>query len=147
MDSRRRIAEQQFNSQFPMAMGLPPVIRPYWSQLQAEKAAAPEHRAWEYAADPFAARKEVDERQARRKEKEAVRNGDAASGSGTPAEGSSRAGSGHSTPAAVGGRGIEWGRAPEVKMSGSLREMVEGTVKKVRAHLAWKRSGLTLTSR
>lgn len=102
-------------------MSLPPVIRPYWSQLQAEKAAAPEHRAWEYAADPFAARKEVDDRQARRKEKEkeTVKDSD-----------SSRPGSGTVTP--MGGRGVEWARAPEVKMSGSLREMVEGTVKKVR---------------
>ena len=116
-------------------MGLPPIIRPYWSILQAEKATAPEHRAWEYATDPFAARKEVDNRQAKRKEKDAARAAESngASGSGTPNEGASRNGSGRSTPSveATGGRGFEWARAPEVKMSTTLREMVEGTVKKV----------------
>lgn len=105
-----------------MAMGLPPVIRPYWSILQAEKAAAPEHRAWEYATDPFAARKEVDDRQAKRKEKDVVRAAAAengASGSETALDGGSRSASGRSTPSAelTGGRGGEWARAPEVKMS------------------------------
>ena len=133
----------QFNSQLPMAMGLPPVIRPYWSILQAEKAAAPEHRAWEYATDPFAARKEVDDRQAKRKEKDAVRAAAAengASGSGTALDGGSRNASGRSTPSAelTGGRGGEWARAPEVKMSTTLREMVEDMVKKVSSDSAPK---------
>lgn len=106
-------------------MSLPPSIRPYWSQLQADKASAPDHRAWEWSEDPFKAKKEVESRQERKKEKEAVRNGNGhhdASGS-----------SGGRPPAVSdGGKGgVQWSRAPEVKMSGSLREMVEGTVRKV----------------
>ena len=105
-------------------MSLPPSIRPYWSQLQAEKASAPEHRAWEWAEDPFKAKKEVEGRQERRKEKEAVKNGDGdAGGAG---------GGGRPAAIADGGRGgVQWSRAPEVKMSGALREMVENTVRKV----------------
>jgi ATP-dependent RNA helicase DHX57 len=113
-------------------MSLPPSIRPYWSQLQADKAAAPEHRAWEWAEDPFKAKKEVESRQERRKEKEAVRNGDGDGGG---------AGGGHGTGATNGRQGatdggkggVQWSRAPEVKMSGALREMVENTVRKVRS--------------
>lgn len=110
-------------------MGLPPSIRPYWSQLMAEKVAAPDHRAWEYAQDPFAAKKEVEARQTRRQEKQAAQEDD--SGGAV-----SRGGSGAGTPGGRGGGlssgGAQWDRAPEVKMANALREMVEATVKKVR---------------
>lgn len=107
-------------------MSLPPTIRPYWSQLQADKAAAPDHRAWEWSEDPFKAKKEVESRQERKKEKEAVRNGDIPSGSG------SGTANGRPPTVADGGKGgVQWSRAPEVKMSGALREMVENTVRKV----------------
>lgn len=117
-----------------MAMTLPPSIRPYWSELTAEKAVAPAHRAWEWSADPFAAKKEVEERQGKKKEKEAVREGlgvgevngagsGSGSGRGTPMMNGHGHGHGH------GGR--QWEEAPEVRMAPGLREMVEGTVRKV----------------
>ena len=44
---------------------LPPGPREYWNELAAEHKNAPEHTKWMYDTDPFAARKEVDERQAK----------------------------------------------------------------------------------
>ncbi|WVR05425.1 hypothetical protein IAU60_002440 [Kwoniella sp. DSM 27419] len=116
----------RFCSHLPMAMTLPPSIRPYWSTLTAEKAAAPAHRAWEYSPDPFAAKKEVEDRQTKKKDKEAAK--DAAT------DGQSTGPSGRNTPAKEankGGGGLDWERAPEVKMASSLRETVEGTVRKM----------------
>lgn len=111
-----------------MAMILPPSIRPYWTTLTAEKASAPDHRAWEWHPDPFAAKKEVDSRQEKRKEKEKAKEegGDATGG-----------GSGRGTPASngTGGGGRSWEGIPEVKMAPGLREHVEGTVRKVCAIL------------
>ena len=110
-----------------MAMTLPPSIRPYWSTLTAEKAAAPDHRAWEWNPDPFAAKHEVEERQAKRKGKDAARaaenNGSGVSGHGTPAT------SGRGTPVGPGGK--MWEGVPEVRMAPGLREQVEAVVKKV----------------
>jgi hypothetical protein len=60
----------RFCSHLPMAMTLPPTIRPYWSELLAEKGSAPAHREWEWNADPFAAKKEVEDRQAKKADKE-----------------------------------------------------------------------------
>lgn len=112
-----------------MSMTLPPSIRPYWSELAAEKAAAPAHRAWEYNPDPFAAKKEVSDRQEKRKQKE--EKDKEVGPSGESAKAKEARGSG--------GRG--WDNAPEVKMAASLREMVEGTVRKVSnkiyLHRAW----------
>jgi hypothetical protein len=109
-----------------MALTLPPTIRPYWTTLLADKSSAPEHRDWEWAANPFAAKHEVEARQKKRADKvEAVANGRSG---GTD----SRGGSGRSTPAQDGSRGgKQWEDAPEVRMAPALREMVEGTVKKV----------------
>lgn len=101
-------------------MTLPPSIRPYWTTLTAEKAAAPEHRAWEWNPDPFAAKKEVESRQTKRKEKEEK----VASGAATPNERSN--GNGGSGPG-----GKMWEGVPEVRMAPALREMVEGVVRKV----------------
>ena len=53
-----------------MAMTLPPVIRPYWSTLTAEKASAPAHRDWEWDDDPFKAKHEVEARQGKKKAKD-----------------------------------------------------------------------------
>ena len=85
---------------------------------------APEHQAWEWAADPFAAKKEVEERQKRKKEKEAIKDGASTNGDG---------GSGRITSTSItsGAGGKPWDDVPEVKMAPVLREMVEGTVKKV----------------
>ncbi|ORX33843.1 putative ATP-dependent RNA helicase A [Kockovaella imperatae] len=123
----------RFCSHLPMAMTLPPSIRPYWSTLTAEKASAPDHRSWEWSPDPFAAKHEVEERQAKRKGKEAARaaengrddgeGGAGGSGKGTPG------GSGRGTPTGPGGK--MWEGVPEVRMAPGLREQVEGVVKKM----------------
>ncbi|WRT67429.1 uncharacterized protein IL334_004400 [Kwoniella shivajii] len=117
----------RFCSHLPMSMTLPPTIRPYWSTLTAEKAASPPHQAWEYDPDPFSAKKEVENRQSKKKEKEAAKEADEVGrGAGS---------NGRETPAtreaAKGGGGVEWERAPEVKMASSLRETVEATVRKM----------------
>ena len=118
-----------------MAMTLPPSIRPYWSELTAEKATAPAHRAFEWYPDPFEAKKEVEERQTKKKAKdeavkEAIKNGSAgdASAGGASASngGKNRNAGGQNAP---GGR--EWADVPEVRMAPLLRESVEGVVRKV----------------
>lgn len=92
--------------------------------MTAEKASAPDHRAWEWSSDPFAAKKEVDSRQEKRKEKEKAKEegNDNHGGGGGRTNGNGGAGGG-------GGRG--WEGVPEVRMAPSLREHVEGTVRKV----------------
>lgn len=114
-----------------MAMGLPPTIRPYWTTLMAEKAAAPEHRAWEFAPDPFAAKKEVEARQGKKREKDAVAKEANGNGVGQGGQGSGAGGRGSGANNPMGKGGKEWERAPEVKMASALREMVEATVRKV----------------
>ncbi|KAF9245882.1 P-loop containing nucleoside triphosphate hydrolase protein [Melanogaster broomeanus] len=88
---------------------LPPGPREYWSELAAEHKAAPDHQKWMYEADPFAARKEVEERQlkaAQRKEVEAAEDrGDAHKASVSR----------------------EFAQVPEVKMTSGLRDLVEDT--------------------
>ncbi|KAF8560131.1 P-loop containing nucleoside triphosphate hydrolase protein [Imleria badia] len=91
---------------------LPPGPREYWTELALQHKAAPEHQKWMYDADPFAARKEVEERQAKaaqkKEEKVAGFQGDTLKSSISP----------------------EFTRAPEVRMSSALRDLVEDTVKK-----------------
>ena len=111
-----------------MGMTLPPSIRPYWSTLTAEKAAAPEHREWEWSPDPFAAKKEVEERQAKRKGKEMARLEAAVGSDGS--RGATPATSGRGTPV-HGPDGKMWEGVPEVRMAPSLREKIEGVIKKV----------------
>nr|XP_019013814.1 ATP-dependent RNA helicase A [Kwoniella pini CBS 10737]OCF52595.1 ATP-dependent RNA helicase A [Kwoniella pini CBS 10737] len=117
----------RFCSHLPMSMTLPPSIRPYWSTLTAEKAAAPAHQSWEYDSDPFAAKKEVEDRQTKKKDKEAVKE--------AQTQGTISNTTGRGTPvvkeASQGGGGAAWERAPEVKMASSLRETVEATVRKM----------------
>ncbi|EGO02407.1 hypothetical protein SERLA73DRAFT_120997 [Serpula lacrymans var. lacrymans S7.3] len=88
---------------------LPPAPRDYWNELAAEHKAAPEHQQWMYDTDPFAARKQVDERQAK-----AVQKREAGASSGLQN--------------AAGPN--EFSRAPEVKMASSLRDLVEDAVKR-----------------
>lgn len=96
-------------------MVLPPAVRPFWSTLLAEKAAAPAHRSWEFSADPFAAKKEVEGRQEKRREKEAAR--EEAEKGGEVRNGASGA--------------REWGNVPEVKMTQTQREVVEEIIRRV----------------
>jgi ATP-dependent RNA helicase DHX57 len=117
-----------------MAMTLPPSIRPYWSTLTAEKATAPDHRAWEWHPDPFAAKKEVEERQSKRQAKEKAKEEEDTDNLG----GIGISGSGRSSTAGrerIGG-GREWDGVPEVRMAPGLRETVEATVRKV-SKIVW----------
>ncbi|KAJ7492368.1 P-loop containing nucleoside triphosphate hydrolase protein [Mycena latifolia] len=50
---------------------LPPGPRKYWEELVVEHKNAPAHQSWMFDADPFAARKEVDQRQAQPRRPEA----------------------------------------------------------------------------
>ena len=96
---------------------LPPGPREYWSELAAQHKAAPEHQRWMYDADPFAARKEVQERQAKAAQKQEEKatgvRGDTHKPSISP----------------------EFAQAPEVRMSSTLRDLVEDTIKKGRISL------------
>lgn len=127
-----------------MAMVLPPVIRPYWSQLTAEKAAAPPHRDWEWYPDPFEAKKEVADRQKKKADKDAAAssngghaNGDGPNGRGTPVD--------RPATSRRDGKRVdrEWENAPEVRMAPGLREQVEATVRKVSQIPAQLRPRLT----
>lgn len=91
---------------------LPPGPREYWTQLELEHKAAPEHQKWMYNTDPFAARKEVDTRQltaAKLREE----------GPSTSQNSNANLGGGDLT-------GVI-----DVKMSSALRELVEDAIKKV----------------
>ncbi|KIJ66186.1 hypothetical protein HYDPIDRAFT_174355 [Hydnomerulius pinastri MD-312] len=88
---------------------LPPGPREYWVELAAEHKAVPEHQKWMYDADPFAARREVAERQA----KAAQRREEQVAGPQTDTHKSS------ASP--------EFAQAPEVKMASGLRDLVEDT--------------------
>lgn len=105
----------RFCSGQPLSMVLPPYFRPYWTELTKEKAVAEEHRAWEWAEDPFNARKQVSERQEKKKTNDTNR---AAAVAADPLGG---------------GKGVvtsgQMERLPEVKMTPSLRELVEETIK------------------
>ena len=91
---------------------LPPGPREYWKALAAEHKDAPDHQKWMYDADPFAARKAVDERQANAiRKKEAFTGGDPSTGGKTVSR--------------------EFENAPEARMAGSLRDLVESCIKKV----------------
>ncbi|KAF5366936.1 hypothetical protein D9757_010848 [Collybiopsis confluens] len=86
----------------------------YWNQLAVEHKASPEHLKWMYDPDPFAARKEVEERQDRAAQKRAQINA-----SSEPGASSRSSGSVHN----------EFSKAPEVRMATSLRDRVEEAVK------------------
>lgn len=92
---------------------LPPGPREYWNELAAEHKNAPEHTKWMYDTDPFAARKEVDERQAKaaKKREEVDENRSSSSRNQVVVSG-------------------EFALAPEVRMASSLRDIVEEAIKK-----------------
>lgn len=96
---------------------LPPGPREYWSELAAQHRAAPDHQRWMYDADPFAARKEVGERQTKAAQKKEENVPGLQRDTHKPSI----------SP--------EFTQAPEVRMSSSLRDLVEDTVKKGRIFL------------
>ncbi|TFY64181.1 hypothetical protein EVJ58_g2777 [Rhodofomes roseus] len=91
---------------------LPSGPRDYWNALAAEHKNALEHQKWMYDADPFAARKAVDERQAKVVQKREASSFD---------DNTARDGKHVSR---------EFENAPEAKMAGSLRDLVEDSIKK-----------------
>ncbi|KAJ6575382.1 P-loop containing nucleoside triphosphate hydrolase protein [Mycena capillaripes] len=100
---------------------LPPGPRQYWDALATEHSNAPEHQKWMYSADPFAARKEVDQRQAQA----ITKRRDVAVAAPTESVEESVRGSEPRRPAASG----EFAEAPEVKMAGELRDLAEEAIK------------------
>ncbi|KAJ3829380.1 P-loop containing nucleoside triphosphate hydrolase protein [Lentinula raphanica] len=105
----------RFSNSLQLNRVLPRGPSEYWSQLAAEHKQAPEHMKWMYDADPFAARKEVEERQARAAERRA--------------QASSNAAIGHNTRANIASASGEFSQAPEVRMAKALRDQVEEAVK------------------
>lgn len=105
-------------------MVLPPEPRKYWAELAEEHKKAPEHQAWQYMPDPFAARKMVDERQsrARAKREEEEAQSDPGFDGGTGGSGA---------PASKHRAAKEFQYAPEVRMAQSLRDSVEAAIKTV----------------
>ncbi|KAH8992445.1 P-loop containing nucleoside triphosphate hydrolase protein [Lactarius akahatsu] len=89
---------------------LPPGPRDYWAELAVEHKNAPSHQEWMYEADPFAARKSVDDRQ----EKAAKKREETQQASTRP------------VPQTDPG---PFENSPEVKLSTELRELVENAIK------------------
>ncbi|KZT27687.1 P-loop containing nucleoside triphosphate hydrolase protein [Neolentinus lepideus HHB14362 ss-1] len=104
----------RFCNNIQLNMQLPPGPRDYWNELSAEHKTVPDHQKWLYNPDPFAAKKEVEERQAQVAQRREQR-----SQAPSVFEGPK---SGQVSP--------EFANAPEVKMAGSLREQVETCIKK-----------------
>ena len=88
-------------------------------KLAAEHKAAPEHQKWMYDADPFLAKKTVEDRQIKATEKR-----DKATEKRDSAASTSRASSTISSSR-------EFERCPEVKMAPDLRDIVEDAIKQV----------------
>ncbi|KAJ7675357.1 P-loop containing nucleoside triphosphate hydrolase protein [Mycena rosella] len=101
---------------------LPPGPRKYWEELAVEHNNSPEHQKWMYDADPFAARKEVEQRQAQVISKRRDETKPQAPGESVEA---TLRGSEPRRPEASG----EFAQAPEVRMAGSLRELAEDAIK------------------
>ncbi|THV01418.1 P-loop containing nucleoside triphosphate hydrolase protein [Dendrothele bispora CBS 962.96] len=108
-------AMYRFSNGLQLNRVLPPGPREYWIELSEEHKKAPEHQKWMYDPDPFAARKEVDERQARAAEKRA----EVAAATSNDARDNRK------------GRDAfnEFSKALPVRMATSLRDMVEELVK------------------
>ncbi|KDQ63105.1 hypothetical protein JAAARDRAFT_119492 [Jaapia argillacea MUCL 33604] len=105
----------RFCNGMQLNMQLPPGPRDYWVELATEHKSVPEHQRWMYDADPFAARKAVEERQVKATKKEEER---------TQAAEETRRGTRVSPVSPM------FANAPEVKMASSLRDLVEESVKK-----------------
>ncbi|KAJ4485738.1 P-loop containing nucleoside triphosphate hydrolase protein [Lentinula aciculospora] len=105
----------RFSNSLQLNRVLPRGPSEYWNELVAEHKQAPEHMKWMYDADPFAARKQVEERQVRAAEKRAQAISSTQSGENTRK---------NASPGAD-----EFARAPEVRMAVALRDQVEEAVK------------------
>ncbi|KAJ6520085.1 P-loop containing nucleoside triphosphate hydrolase protein [Mycena sanguinolenta] len=99
---------------------LPPGPRQYWDALAIEHKNVPDHQSWMYNVDPFAAKKEVEQRQIQALNKRRDQLAPAES-----AETSSRGS--EARPHSVVSK--EFADAPEVKMAGALRDLAEDAIK------------------
>lgn len=95
----------------PLYRVLPPGPREYWNELAEEHKKVLEHQKWMYEADPFAARKAVDERQEAAAKKKDL-NSQAPDSRGLA----------KTSP--------EFANSPEAKMASGLRDLVEDCIKK-----------------
>ncbi|KAG8944303.1 hypothetical protein FRC04_002023 [Tulasnella sp. 424] len=117
----------RFANNLQLNMVLPLEPRKYWAELAEEHKKVPEHLAWQYMSDPFAARKMVDERQSKaraRREEE-----DAAAEATIDGEIDQSGGSKSRAQVSKSRAAKEFSYAPEVRMAQSLRESVEATIK------------------
>ena len=90
---------------------LPPGPRDYWNELEVEHNSAVHQLQWLYATDPFAAKKEFEDRKAQLSQSN-----------------KSASKSGRQRGEVSGG----YKDLPEVKMASTIRELVEEAVKKVK---------------
>lgn len=107
------LIRHQFCNSIQLNRVLPPGPRDYWNELAEEHKKAPEHQKWMYEADPFAARKAVDDRQeaaAKKREQKSQPTTDRGVAKTSP----------------------EFANAPEAKMASGLRDLVEDCIKQVR---------------
>ncbi|KAF8971676.1 P-loop containing nucleoside triphosphate hydrolase protein [Flammula alnicola] len=91
---------------------LPPGPREYWNELAAEHKKVEDHKKWMYEADPFLAKKMVEERQAKAAQKQQ--------------EGTSSPAANSNVHKSTSGISSDY---PEVIMATSLRELVEDAIK------------------
>ena len=102
----------QFCNGIQLNRVLPPGPREYWAELAAERKKAPSHQDWMYEADPFAARKSVEDRQEKAaKKKEEIQES--------------------ATRHVPRTEHNPFDNSPEVKLSTELRELVENAIKTV----------------
>ncbi|PCH34268.1 nucleoside triphosphate hydrolase protein [Wolfiporia cocos MD-104 SS10] len=109
----------RFCNEIQLNRVLLPGPREYWAELAAAHKVAPEHQRWVYAADPFAARKSVEERQAAAAQRRAASNA-----------GTRTSDSGQGSRPTI---SREFENAPEAKMATALRDLVEIQIKKVQS--------------
>jgi ATP-dependent RNA helicase DHX57 len=102
----------QFCNGIQLNSVLTPGPREYWAELVAEHKMAPSHQDWMYEADPFAARKSIEERQ----EKAAKKKEEIEQAATRPVP--------RTEPDL-------FDNSPEVKSSAELRELVENAIKTV----------------
>ena len=109
---RQTISFYKFCNGIRLNHVLPPGPREYWAELAAEHKEAPSHQGWMYEADPFAARKSVEDRQekAAKKKEETQQTATRPSPRTEP---------------------DPYDNSPEVKLSTELRELVENAIKTV----------------
>ncbi|KAF9486472.1 P-loop containing nucleoside triphosphate hydrolase protein [Pholiota conissans] len=119
----------RFSNGLSLNRVLPTGPREYWMELAEEHKNIPEHQKWMYYADPFGAKKEVEERQAQSAKKK-----EEASGSTENAARNGYKGSGTLTS-----------DYPEVIMATSLRELVEEAIKEASEANPDGQDGIALT--